>query len=160
MSRIDWSNLTKEVEASKINHFKTHDVKVPLGKYSNSDLYSFGELVNISSNLVKDRDIINKMLQINSQLATRPIDPLLPDLIFQVVTDEVLNDTITFTYSDLYVYLHGILRLRMLKRDKLALDARIKAVQSTIDATKTKAELRKEAKEELTELLKQKENFK
>jgi len=159
---INWNNTTAEQEKAAVKKFRGLGVTVTLGKYSNdsSHQYMWAELVNINSNFVKDSDIISKMLSINSLIATRPTDDVLGKFLFKVVNDELMDEPEEITYSELYIYLRAALKFRRNKREAIAVDAKIKAAEATIAATKTAKEKRKDAKEELTALLAKKEQLK
>ena len=159
---IDWNTTTAEAQKATVTKFRELGITVTLGKYSSgsSHQYSWAELVNTGTSYVKDSDIIAKMLQINSLIATRPNDEVLGKFLFTTVTDELLDEPAEISYNELYIYLRASLMLRRNKRASVETDAAIAIAQATIDASKTAKEKRKEAKETLEALLAKKELLK
>jgi len=160
---IYWNNTTEKEEKRVLKLFKNYGIKVPLGKYTNSSSYQFtlAELSDIDDHVVSDRDIKNKMISVNTKIATYPVDDVLGEVLFTTVTDDLIDDgeKIDVTYADLYIYLRTILKRRIAKREKRRIDAEIKAVEATIEATKTTKERRADAKARLEELMKAKSNI-
>ena len=159
---IDWNTTTVEQEKAAVKKFRELGITVTLGKYSSgsSHQYSWAELVNTSTSYVKDSDIIAKMLQINSLIATRPNDEVLGKFLFTTVTDELLDEPAEVSHNELYIYLRGALKLRRAKRETVHIDAAIATAQATVDASKTAKEKRADAKTELAALLAKKELLK
>jgi hypothetical protein len=159
---IDWNDTTAKQEKAAVKKFRELGITVTLGQYSTgaSHQYTWAELVNITSNFVKDSDIISKMLKTNSLIATRPNDEVLGKFLFTTVNDELLDEPAEVTYDELYIYLRAALKLRRSKREAIQIDAAIEKAQATVDASKTAKEKRADAKAELAELLIRKEQLK
>lgn len=159
---INWNSTTAEAQKATVKKFRELGITVTLGKYSNdsSHKYTWPELVNINTSYVKDSDIISKMLQVNSLIATRPNDEVLGKFVYTTVQDELLDEPVDITYNELYIYLRSALMMRRDKRALISTENAIARVEAVIEASKTAKEKRKEAKNELEALLAKKELLK
>lgn len=146
----DFNSITLEKEKEVTVKFKEHGTGVAMGKFTNGDIATWADLMK--SNLWSERAIKNKMLEIARIINTNCNDELLGDTDVAFTYNTELDETVKFTYLDMYIFLRAALRYRRSTNEYKEKKAKVTELTKFIENNKSAEEKLAEAKAQLEKL--------
>jgi hypothetical protein len=150
----DFNSITIEIEKETVIKFKENGVGVQMGKYTlNTETSKWSDLID--PKLWSIKSIKSKMIEIAKRINTECNDELLGDMSVAFMFKTALDETVKYTYLEMYTFLRAALRYKITSKEFVKNKREIAYLEEFIEDNKSTEDKLKDAKAKLKKLLKQ-----